>query len=565
MEAEKRFNAAVNVIQGLPKDGSFQPSNEMKLKFYGHYKQATQGKCTQARPSFWDPIGRAKHDAWAALEDTSREEAMNGYVDALMQIIETMNFSADVESFMEMLGPFYEFVEDKISAPDSNGGGSALGLNSSEQKEAEARNLGEILAGADKYPLNDLEMESSSSEAGCSEGESVHSLEDMLGQFVPPSDSFNYNSVQPDPHFIRQMQRGSSEDCKETGTFSSTYQAEAELAEKLTTSSLSFGKIDLNHNSFVKQEERFLSEMRETHSSLASTRGLMKEIHQYKLNQANKEPEKVNICEDTGPEDIENLSKELSQTEIDRMLDRFEGYTQPQPPQLKPPPGPNLLGLDNTLHQPMDQYEDESEEEVFEDSVDFTDKPPAPERIMVKSKGYSSLSSAFSEDNPKQPLGLHGSTDKHLRAPCHERKISGALRRELEDDQILIVNSQTNPETILMSNMSCETHKEVDRYMETVIMQLSRDLALVNSNLGHVNNNIEHMTDSIDHMTARMGSLENNVVQITSRINTLEYLVQVLLSREESWFDRKATTLTVVPLIGFLAVVVAKVIYSRRR
>ena len=39
------------------------------------------------------------------------------------------------------------------------------------------------------------------------------------------------------------------------------------------------------------------------------------------------------------------------------MLDRFEGYTQPQPPQLKPPPGPNLLGLDNTLHQPMDQYE----------------------------------------------------------------------------------------------------------------------------------------------------------------------------------------------------------------
>lgn len=57
-----------------------------------------------------------------------------------------------------MLGPFYEFVEDKISAPDSNGGGSALGLNSSEQKEAEARNLGEILAGADKYPLNDLGM-----------------------------------------------------------------------------------------------------------------------------------------------------------------------------------------------------------------------------------------------------------------------------------------------------------------------------------------------------------------------------------------------------------------------
>ena len=37
----------------------------------------------------------------------------------------------------------------------------------------------------------------------------VYYAEDMLSQFVPPSDSFNYNSVQPDPHFIRQMQRGS--------------------------------------------------------------------------------------------------------------------------------------------------------------------------------------------------------------------------------------------------------------------------------------------------------------------------------------------------------------------
>ena len=27
--------------------GPFQPSNEMKLGFYAHYKQATQGPCTQ--------------------------------------------------------------------------------------------------------------------------------------------------------------------------------------------------------------------------------------------------------------------------------------------------------------------------------------------------------------------------------------------------------------------------------------------------------------------------------------------------------------------------------------
>ena len=32
------------------------------------------------------------------------------------------------------------------------------------------------------------------------------------------------------------------------------------------------------------KEERFLSELRDTQSSLEATRGLMKEIHQYKRN-----------------------------------------------------------------------------------------------------------------------------------------------------------------------------------------------------------------------------------------------------------------------------------------
>ena len=48
-ELDAKFEAAVGVIQGLPKDGSFQPSNEMKLKFYGFYKQAREGPCIRAR------------------------------------------------------------------------------------------------------------------------------------------------------------------------------------------------------------------------------------------------------------------------------------------------------------------------------------------------------------------------------------------------------------------------------------------------------------------------------------------------------------------------------------
>ena len=58
MDLEKKFRAAVGVIQNLPKDGSFQTSNEMKLQFYAYYKQATEGACEGARPGWWEVVAR---------------------------------------------------------------------------------------------------------------------------------------------------------------------------------------------------------------------------------------------------------------------------------------------------------------------------------------------------------------------------------------------------------------------------------------------------------------------------------------------------------------------------
>ena len=101
-ELDAKFEAAVGVIQGLPKDGSFQPSNEMKLKFYGFYKQAREGVCTGARPGFWDVVARAKFDAWHQLGEMSSAAAKEGYIDALKQIIETINLNSDVEKFIEV-------------------------------------------------------------------------------------------------------------------------------------------------------------------------------------------------------------------------------------------------------------------------------------------------------------------------------------------------------------------------------------------------------------------------------------------------------------------------------
>lgn len=110
---EQRFNAAVKVIQSLPSNGSFQPSNDMMLKFYSYYKQATQGPCNIPRPGFWDPVGKAKWDAWNSLGEMPKEEAMAAYVDDLKLILESMPVTNEVEELLQIIGPFYELVDEK--------------------------------------------------------------------------------------------------------------------------------------------------------------------------------------------------------------------------------------------------------------------------------------------------------------------------------------------------------------------------------------------------------------------------------------------------------------------
>ncbi|XP_076617305.1 acyl-CoA-binding domain-containing protein 5A isoform X2 [Chaetodon auriga] len=108
-----RFDAAVKVIKSLPPDGPFQPSNDMMLKFYSYYKQATVGACNIPRPGFWDAVGKAKWDAWNSLGDMPKEEAMAAYVDEMKLILEGMPMTDEVEELLRVLGPFYELIEEK--------------------------------------------------------------------------------------------------------------------------------------------------------------------------------------------------------------------------------------------------------------------------------------------------------------------------------------------------------------------------------------------------------------------------------------------------------------------
>ncbi|XP_069769604.1 enoyl-CoA delta isomerase 2 isoform X5 [Narcine bancroftii] len=71
---EAEFDNAKDKVKTLKND----PGNEVKLKMYALFKQATQGPCSSPKPSMLDFVNKAKWEAWNSLGKTSKmyEEIM---------------------------------------------------------------------------------------------------------------------------------------------------------------------------------------------------------------------------------------------------------------------------------------------------------------------------------------------------------------------------------------------------------------------------------------------------------------------------------------------------------
>lgn len=78
-DLDAQFEAAVASVAAMTTD----PGNEVKLRLYALYKQATVGDVSGRRPGFTNPVGRAKHDAWASVAGLPAEEARRRYVEAV--------------------------------------------------------------------------------------------------------------------------------------------------------------------------------------------------------------------------------------------------------------------------------------------------------------------------------------------------------------------------------------------------------------------------------------------------------------------------------------------------
>lgn len=76
MSLKDDFESAVARSTQLPE----RPGNDVLLKLYALYKQATEGDVSGDAPGMFDFVAKAKYDAWKKCLGMSSDEAMQSYV-----------------------------------------------------------------------------------------------------------------------------------------------------------------------------------------------------------------------------------------------------------------------------------------------------------------------------------------------------------------------------------------------------------------------------------------------------------------------------------------------------
>lgn len=79
----EQFEQAKNKLSTLKND----PGNEVKLKIYALFKQATQGPCITPKPGMLDFVNKVKWDAWKSLGSISQDEARQQYCDLIDSLV----------------------------------------------------------------------------------------------------------------------------------------------------------------------------------------------------------------------------------------------------------------------------------------------------------------------------------------------------------------------------------------------------------------------------------------------------------------------------------------------
>ncbi len=78
----QRFAQAQEDVKQLPE----RPSNMTLLRLYALYKQGSEGDAHGDKPGMTDFVGRYKFEAWESLKGTSKDEAMQKYIELVQEL-----------------------------------------------------------------------------------------------------------------------------------------------------------------------------------------------------------------------------------------------------------------------------------------------------------------------------------------------------------------------------------------------------------------------------------------------------------------------------------------------
>ena len=79
----EEFESAVKRSKELPE----KPSNDILLKIYSLYKQATEGDINIERPIGFDFKALAKYNAWKELKGLEKTEAEKQYIELINSLL----------------------------------------------------------------------------------------------------------------------------------------------------------------------------------------------------------------------------------------------------------------------------------------------------------------------------------------------------------------------------------------------------------------------------------------------------------------------------------------------
>nr|XP_023656056.1 enoyl-CoA delta isomerase 2, mitochondrial isoform X1 [Paramormyrops kingsleyae] len=135
-----QLHTSRSVMEATPEDFSqaksqlgtlkTDPGNQVKLKIYALFKQATQGPCNTPKPGMLDFVNKAKWDAWSSLGSLRPEEARQQYVDLISSLVASEN---PIQAAPTAAGGAPAFQTIVFSTKDNI---STIRLNRPEKKNA---------------------------------------------------------------------------------------------------------------------------------------------------------------------------------------------------------------------------------------------------------------------------------------------------------------------------------------------------------------------------------------------------------------------------------------------